>query len=241
MHRQSQDFGYISQTQILPPHVRNDYSVPMRQNSLPQNPFPTRYPNAPQRPSITSNPVSYGPPQPLEPPTNDTTSSGNSPHMSAMAWASPSNNAGLPSPGGLDFGNYSDLGGQQNFFANNLMRRPQSTEPQDWSLRSSRYSNDSFGHMDMAADWGMMPEIKQERVFAMQWSVRGAGFGYHCRRARELLVMSHVEHKRGGITSFTSIMPQHFWDVLRLAHLWWQKHIADRDKSQAYGTGVYLW
>ena len=168
MHRPSQDFGYIPQTQVMPPRIRNDYSMAMRQPNCGQHHLNARYMNVPQRPSITSNPVSYGPPQPLEPPTSGTASGGNSPHMGGIGW-SPSSGGGLSSPGGLDFGSYSELGNQQNFFSNNLVRRPQSTEPQDWSLRTSRNSTDSFGLSNITPDWGMpvMSEIKQERAFAL--------------------------------------------------------------------------
>jgi len=74
----------------------------------------------------------------------------------------------------MDFGGYPDptYGGQQMFFPGNGMRRPQSTEPEDWSLRSNRNSNNhnqnNFNHMHMSHDWNMpMPDIKQEMAYAM--------------------------------------------------------------------------
>lgn len=169
MHRQPQEFNYMPQNQSIPPHVRNEYSMSMRQNPSISSIGSTNYANAPSRTSITSNPAAYGPPQPLEPPANGTASGGASPHLSAIGWGSPTH-GGLPSPGGLDFGSYPDpsYGGQQIFFPGNNMRRPQSTEPEDWSLRSTRNPNNNFNHMNMGHDWTtLMPEIKQERAFAM--------------------------------------------------------------------------
>ncbi|KAK5958679.1 hypothetical protein OHC33_000522 [Knufia fluminis] len=180
LHRQSQDFKYIPQQQSLPPHMRNEYSMPMMHNHNHNhnhnlhNPSvssaTTNFTSAPQpRASITSNPTSYGPPQPLEPPANGTASGNASPHMSTMGWGSPTH-GGLPSPTAMDFSGYPDptYGGQQMFFPGSGMRRPQSTEPEDWSLRGNRNANNNFNHMHMGHDWNMpMPEIKQERAYAM--------------------------------------------------------------------------
>lgn len=174
LHRQSQDFKYMPQNQSLPPHMRNEYNMSMTHTHTHNPPVgsavTTSYTSAPQpRSSFTSNPMSYGPPQPMEPPANGTASGGASPHMSAMGWASPSH-VGLPSPTAMDFGGYPDptYGGQQMFFPGSSMRRPQSTEPEDWSLRPNRNSNNNFGHLQMGHDWNMpMPEIKQERAYAM--------------------------------------------------------------------------
>jgi len=86
-----------------------------------------------------------------------------------MSWGSPGH-GNLPSPIPMDFSNYPDPNLHFNagmYFTNNSLRRPQSTEPEDWTLRNNRYSNSHFNHhMQMAADWTNMPiaaEIKQER------------------------------------------------------------------------------
>lgn len=170
MHRQSQDFSYMQQNHSLLPHLRTDY-LQTRHNQLGIQPMPTftSAPQAPPRSIITSNPSNFGPPQPLEPPTNGTGSGGASPHMSNMGWGSPGH-GGLPSPIPMDFSSYPDpsfnnVAGM--YYAGNGMRRPQSTEPEDWSLRNNRFSNNHFNHhLQMASDWTVMPtgvDVKQER------------------------------------------------------------------------------
>lgn len=174
LHRQSQDFNYMTQNQSISSHLRNEYGMPVRHPSTIGSTPIHHFTSAPQsRPNITSNPAAYGPPQPLEPPANGTISGGGSPHMAAMSWASP-NHGGLPSPSQMDFGSYPDpsLGGQQHmYFGGGGTRRPQSTEPEEWSLRTSRNPNSNLNHhtMHMMPDWGAMgiAEIKQERAYAM--------------------------------------------------------------------------
>lgn len=175
LHQPSQDFQYMPQNQSIPPHIRNEYGVSLRHNPSLSTTSMSSFSNIPQtRPSITSNPSAYGPPQPLEPPTNGTASGGASPHLNAIGWGSPSH-IGLPSPNPMDFGGYPDptYGSQHMFFTNNGMRRPQSTEPEDWSLRSIRNPNNNFNNhhmnLNMTHDWSAlaMSEIKQERAYAM--------------------------------------------------------------------------
>lgn len=164
----------MQHNQSLPPHLRNDYSMSMRHNSMLGSTSTTHFTSASQpRLNITSNPSSYAPPQPLEPPTAGSGSGGASPHTSGINWGSPSHGT-LPSPTGLDFGAYPDptYGGQHMFFPSNGngMRRPQSTEPEDWSLRSTGRSSSNFNHhLNMAHDWSAvaLSELKQERAFAM--------------------------------------------------------------------------
>lgn len=170
LQRQSQDYNYMAHNNSLPPHMRSEYTLGMR-HAQTVDAAPANYTSAPQpRTSITSNPTSYGPPQPLEPPANGTASDGASPHISAMGWGSPTH-GNLPSPTAMDFANYPDptYGGQQLYFPGNGMRRPQSTEPEDWSLRSNRNQNNYHHHLNMGHDWNamQMPEIKQERTYAM--------------------------------------------------------------------------
>lgn len=90
--------------------------------------------------------------------------------MTTMGWGSPTNGV-LPSPNPLDFGSYPEpaYGTQQIYFPGNNMRRPQSTEPEDWSLRSTRGHNNNFNHQLHMPDWGAMPlgDIKQERAYAV--------------------------------------------------------------------------
>lgn len=170
LQRQSSDFQYMMQNQSLPPHIRSEYGVPLRHHPSMSTHSVQNYTGMPLiRPNITSNPTAFGPPQPLEPPANGTASGAASPHMTNLGWGSPNN--GLPSPNPMDFGTYPDpVYGQQMFFPGNGMRRPQSTEPEDWSLRSTRNPNNNFNHhMHLTHDWSALPvtEVKQERAFAM--------------------------------------------------------------------------
>lgn len=195
LHRQSSNVHYVNHNHnhgiAIPPHMRNEYSMTIngRHNHIPatsSNTFTNMTPHNPhqlqmQRNSITSNPTShshsYGPPQPLEPPpANNTVSTTNdSPHLSAMAWPSPS--AALPSPSAMDFSSYPDPGYNTHMFypASNNIRRPQSTEPEDWSLRGNRHlnSNTHYGnHMQFSGEWNVgipmnVAEVKPERAYAM--------------------------------------------------------------------------
>lgn len=192
LSRHSSDPRYVGPPQILnhgnaiPPHMRTEYSLnPVnRHNQIRETPS-TAYNGVPihnqqqlqlQRMIARSNPTSqsYCTPQPLEPPTtNGMAISSDSPHLSALVWPSP--NGTLPSPSTLDYSNYPEPGYNNHmYFANNNMRRPQSTEPEDWSLRS-RHSNNQMhygAHMQMGSEWNMgmgmnAPEIKTERTFAL--------------------------------------------------------------------------
>lgn len=168
--RQSSDFSFLQHSQAMPPHLRNEYGIQLPHSSSMRTTIQS-YSHLPQsRPSITSNPASFGPPQPLEPPTNGTASGGGSPHMTTMGWGSPTNGV-LPSPNPLDFGSYPDpaYSTQQIYFPSTNMRRPQSTEPEDWSLRSTRNHNNGFNHQLHMPDWGALPlgDIKQEKAYAL--------------------------------------------------------------------------
>lgn len=141
--RQTTEYGFIPQNGALPPHMRNDFSQSsprpspgMNSNSL------SGYTSAPHhRPSLTSHPAAYGPPQPLEPPANGTASGSGSPHLTALGWGSP-NHGSMPSPGPIDNFPYPDLphpsyaaATHQLYYPGSNIRRPQSTEPEDYGLR----------------------------------------------------------------------------------------------------------
>lgn len=212
MHRQLSNIHYMSQghshNTAIPPHMRNEYSMNMngRHNHIPTTSSNT-YPNIPphnqhqhqhqnqhqlqmQRLSITSNPTAhtYAPPQPLEPPPTNgnipgTVSTTDSPHLTTMAaWPSP--NPALPSPSTMDFSSYPDPGYNAHmFYPSNNIRRPQSTEPEDWSLRSRQHhqanvnSHTHYGnHMQLSGEWNVgipmnvnvnVNEVKGERAYAM--------------------------------------------------------------------------
>lgn len=151
MHRQGSDFGYIPNGG-LPLHLRNDMQQPSPR-SIPGSPPPSNNNfSSNHRPSMTSHPNNYGPPQPLEPPANnDHRSQGSgSPHMSAIGWGSPQPNS-MPSPQPVDNYAYPDptYGGQPLYYPGSNMRRPQSTEPDDYSLKTRS--------MQVGTEWNPMP------------------------------------------------------------------------------------
>ncbi|RMZ77018.1 hypothetical protein DV738_g4594, partial [Chaetothyriales sp. CBS 135597] len=170
MQRSGSDYGYLSQSASLPPHMRTD---------LPQQPSPRSTPtlsgpslsnfgsNPQTRPSPTSHPNPYGPPQPLEPPANGTGSGSASPHMGPLSWASPGHD-GLASPGSLGNYGYPDPGfsAPALYFTGSGIRRPQSTEPEDFALRP-RGGHGHSQHAQMqpnvplTADWSQMPQLHE--------------------------------------------------------------------------------
>ena len=169
----SQNVNYFSHNQAVPLHMRHDYGLGMHQ-APPLGSTPLSYTHRHlSRPSITSNPASYMPPQPLEPPTNGSTNSGGSPHLGSLSWAT-GLDGNLPSPTSQDFGGYPDpaaYGGQNMYYTGNSMRYSQHTEPDDWTLRMMRHStqnmNSNLNTVNLQ-DWNNMPlpEIKQERAYA---------------------------------------------------------------------------
>lgn len=182
-HRQPSDLQYMNhslgQSNTIPPHMRHEYPMNMNArhvqlNTSLSNMFPhghnhNQHSSQMQRNNITSIlPTSYGPSQ-----SNGAVSTGDSPHLSSMVWPSPG--GALPSPSTLDFSNYPDPGYHNHmFFPGNNMRRPQSTEPEDWSLRSRHASNHAhFGnHIQLGNEWNVgmnmnVSEVKSERAYAM--------------------------------------------------------------------------
>lgn len=154
MHRQTSDYAYMGGMN-LPPHVRNEMPQPSPRSSpsLQSQTYPPSMQS--QRPAITSHPNGYGPPPTLEPPasanhgqTTGTTSATGSPHMAAMGWQSPAQQA-LPSPGAGEHGSvYPEPqynGGYNNmYYANNNMRRPNSTEPDHYNPNQQRMPNEMW-------------------------------------------------------------------------------------------------
>ncbi|PGH11606.1 hypothetical protein AJ79_04746 [Helicocarpus griseus UAMH5409] len=146
LHRQMGDY-YMNNTSI-PPHLRGDFqqASPRASPSAPSPPL--SYSSAPHaRPSLTSHPSNYGPPQPLEPPANSDprpNSVAGSPHITSMGWASPTLNS-IGSPGSASATEYSypEPSGPpyssqmppHMYFPNSTIRRPQSTEPENYELK----------------------------------------------------------------------------------------------------------
>ncbi|PKY02664.1 C2H2 finger domain protein [Aspergillus campestris IBT 28561] len=131
----------------IPPHVRGDFVQPSpRASPTATSPSLSTYSNPHPRPSMTSHPSAYAPPQPLEPPANNDhrpNSVSGSPHMTSLGWASPSHGS-IPSPGSAnDYAPYPDSGGStyassmppHMYFPNSTIRRPTSTEPENYEMR----------------------------------------------------------------------------------------------------------
>lgn len=131
----------------LPPHLRGDFSqASPRASPTTTSPSLSSYGSAPPvRPSMTSHPTGYGPPQPLEPPANNDhrpNSVNGSPHMTSLGWASPSHTS-IPSPGSAHEFGYPDPSGPtyassmppHMYFPNSTIRRPASTEPENYELK----------------------------------------------------------------------------------------------------------
>ena len=125
----------------IPPHVRGDFQQPSPRSSPGvTSPSMSNYGASHHRPSLTSHPSGYGPPQPLEPPANNdhrAGSAGGSPHMTALGWGSP-NHPGIPSPGPVENFAYPEPtygGGHPLYYPGSNIRRPQSTEPENYEMK----------------------------------------------------------------------------------------------------------
>ncbi|WEW57641.1 hypothetical protein PRK78_003108 [Emydomyces testavorans] len=146
-HRQMGD--YFMGNSSLPPHLRGDFqqASPRASPSAPSPTLSNFSTTLHPRPSLTSHPSGYGPPQPLEPSPNSgsrPSSVTGSPHMTAIGWASPSLSS-IPSPGSISAPEYTYAepsgppftGGvpAHMYYPNSTIRRPQSTEPENYELK----------------------------------------------------------------------------------------------------------
>ena len=153
MHRQAPDYAYMGGMNV-PPHMRNEMPQPSPRASpaLTTQSYSSNVSNS--RPTITSHPSAYGPPQILEPPASanhnqagGTSSANGSPHMTAMGWQSPSQQP-IPSPGGGDNG-YVYPEPQYNsqnsmYYQNHNIRRPNSTEPDHYNPNQQRMGGEMW-------------------------------------------------------------------------------------------------
>ncbi|KAJ5833033.1 hypothetical protein N7474_001344 [Penicillium riverlandense] len=142
MHRSG---DYYMGNGPLPPHLRGDFSQGSpRASPTATSPSLSSFGSQPHaRPSMTSHP--YAPPQPLEPPANNDhrpNSVTGSPHMTSLGWASPSHGS-MPSPGSANDFNYPEPTGPayptsmppHMYFPNSTIRRPTSTEPENYETK----------------------------------------------------------------------------------------------------------
>ncbi|KAF2841859.1 hypothetical protein M501DRAFT_998059 [Patellaria atrata CBS 101060] len=149
MHRQNSDYAYMGGMNV-PPHMRGEIQHPSPRSSpsLTQQ-FATAVAG---RPSLTSHPSAYGPPQVLEPPTTTNQSqpgsAHGSPHMGAMGWQSPGHQAmGSPAPAPEGFV-YPEpqypTNGQNMYYQNQNIRRPNSAEPDQYDPRQQRLAENMW-------------------------------------------------------------------------------------------------
>lgn len=92
----------------------------------------------------------------MEPPTAGTGSGNASPHMNALGWATP-NSSNLTGTSTMDNYAYPEpaYGGHNMYYPGTSIRRPQSTEPEEYGIRS-RHSHLAH-HVPITADWSAMP------------------------------------------------------------------------------------
>lgn len=162
MQRQGSEYGYLAQNHSLPPHMRSDFQQNQPRQAGPMSGHALHtYTSAPQQRPTTSHPQNFGPPQPMEPPATGTGSGNTSPHMGTLAWGSP-NNGVLPTPPTMDNYGYADpnYGGHALYYPGGNIRRPQSTEPEDYGIRS-RHPHMAH-HVPITADWSAMPLAVQD-------------------------------------------------------------------------------
>lgn len=170
LHRRSSELGYLQPNGSFPPHLRHDFQQQSPRSS-PGLPSPSLAGNfnslAQQRPSLTSHPAGYGPPQPLEPPANNdhqgTGSAGGSPHLTAIGWGSPLQ-PGMPSPTAMDTYSYPDptYGGAPLYYPGSNIRRPQSTEPDQYETKPRINHNQTPSNLPVGADWSNIPMGMQQ-------------------------------------------------------------------------------
>lgn len=152
--RQHSSFSYLH-SGSLPPHMRGDMQQPSP-GSSPSSTSPSlsAYGGNHSRPSLTSHPSIYGPPPILEPPTHhehrQPNSVSGSPHLSSMGWQSPTH----PSMGSPSHAEYMypeppyGAPSQQLYYPNSSIRRPQSTEPDQYELKPRLVSGEVWSaHM----------------------------------------------------------------------------------------------
>lgn len=131
LNRRTSNTSYSSNDH-LPLHLRAGLQQPSPRSS--SSPSLSAYGGKNHRPSLTSHPMLPV----LEPPTfHDLRQPSSSPHS---GWQSPVHPSGLPSPGHSDgFCLDPPFGFPQHMMSN--MRRPQSTEPDQYELRPRLPSN----------------------------------------------------------------------------------------------------
>jgi hypothetical protein len=169
LHRPS-ELGYLQPNGSFPPHLRHDFQQqsPRSSPGIPSPSLAGSFANLSQhRPSLTSHPTGYGPPQPLEPPANTdhrgNGSAGGSPHLTGMGWPSPSTH-NLPSPSAIDAYSYPDptYGGAPLYYPGSNIRRPQSTEPDHYESKTRNHHSNINNNLPVGADWSNMPMSMQQ-------------------------------------------------------------------------------
>ncbi|KAL6240959.1 hypothetical protein RBB50_012054 [Rhinocladiella similis] len=161
MQRQGSEYGYLGQNHSLPPHLRPDFQQnPTRQTPTMNGQPLHNFTSAPQQRPTTARPQNFGPPQPMEPPASGTGSGNASPHMNNLGWNA-QNPGNMPTSAAMDNYAYPDpgYGGHPIYYPGSNIRRPQSTEPEEYGIRPRHHMGH---HMPVAPDWGAMPIAVQD-------------------------------------------------------------------------------
>ena len=147
LHRRTSELAYVQPPGAFLPHLRHELQHPPSPRLSPGLPSPSLTSSLhsfPHRPSLTSHPAGYGPPQPLEPPANadHRSSTTGSPHLTPVGWGSPTTN-NLPSPAAMDGYSYPDsiYGSAPLYYPGSNLRRPQSTEPGQYEVNGNPRSS----------------------------------------------------------------------------------------------------
>ena len=96
--------------------------------------------------------------------TRSSGSGGGSPHLTAIGWGSPTH-VNMPSPGPVDSYAYPDPtygGGHPLYYPGSNIRRPQSTEPENYELRPRNLGNHMQNNMAVGPEWSNMPVGMQQ-------------------------------------------------------------------------------
>jgi hypothetical protein len=97
----------------------------------------------------------------MEPPASGTGSGHASPHMGAQVGWTQQNTGNIPTSATMDSYAYPEpaYGGHPLYYPGSSIRRPQSTEPEDYGIRPRHHMGH---HMPVQADWGAMPIAVQD-------------------------------------------------------------------------------
>lgn len=165
----------MPQAQIMPPHIRGDFHQGATRTPHPIHTGPMPSFGSTSQPGLQMNlhPSGFRPPQHVEQQSSANEGT-HSPHMSGMGWTT-DNNTGMTNSTGMEAYPYQDpspYNGHALYYPGSNIRRPQSTEPEDYGMRQ-RFMGHHLGGNGMpiaGTEWNQLPinihDVKQERAYA---------------------------------------------------------------------------